>query len=105
MRPVHTPLAADDTPMIRVERHALGPRCFILGRRLHEWHVGVVLLVCCLLATAADAFLRAGVLAVVGAWLLAKDYNDLLPSRRDTTAWSLGVHRRPLALRSRHRAA
>ncbi len=105
MRPVRTPIAPDDGPMIRVERHALGPRCFVLGRRLHEWHVGVVLLACSLLATAADAFVRAGVLAVVGAWLLAKDYNDLLPSRRNTTAWSLGVHRRPLALRSRHRSA
>jgi lysyl-tRNA synthetase class 2 len=91
--------------MIRVEQHALGPRCFVLGRRLHEWHVGAVLLALALLSTAADAFLRAGTLAVLGAWLVAKDYNDLFPSRRNTTAWNLGFHRRPLALRARHRAA
>jgi lysylphosphatidylglycerol synthetase-like protein (DUF2156 family) len=91
--------------MIRLERHTLGPRCFVLGRRLHEWHVGVALLASALLATAADAFLRAGTLAVLGAWLVAKDYNDLFPSRRNTTAWSFGFHRRPLALRARHRGA
>ena len=91
--------------MIRIERHALGPRCFVLGRRLHEWHVGAVLLAFALLATAADAFLRAGTLTVLGTWLVVKDYNDLLPSRRNTTAWSFGLHRRSLALRARHRAA
>jgi lysyl-tRNA synthetase class 2 len=91
--------------MIRVERHALGPRCFVLGRRLHEWHAGVVLLAFALAAVAADAFLRAGALAAIGAWLVAKDYNDFFPSRRNTTAWSFGFHRRPLALRARHRAA
>ncbi len=91
--------------MIRIERHALGPRCFVLGRRLHEWHVGAALLAFALLATAADAVLRGATLAVLGTWLVVKDYNDLLPSRRNTTAWSLGFHRRPLALRARHRAA
>jgi lysyl-tRNA synthetase class 2 len=91
--------------MIRVERHDLGPRCFVLGRRLHEWHVGAVLLALAVLATAADAFLRAGTFAVAGTWLVAKDYNDLFPSRRNMMAWSLGIHRRPLALRARHRAA
>jgi lysyl-tRNA synthetase class 2 len=91
--------------VIRLERHALGPRCFVLGRRLHEWHIGVVLLAFALLATAADAFLRAGTFALLGTWLVAKDYNDLFPSRRNTTTWTLGVHRRPLALRARHRAA
>jgi lysyl-tRNA synthetase class 2 len=35
-----------------------------------------------------------------GFWLLVKDWRDLFPSRRDTTAWQLGLHRYRPALRS-----
>ena len=31
--------------MIRVESHALGPRCFVAGLRVHEWHLGLATLV------------------------------------------------------------
>ncbi len=58
--------------MIRLRRHALGPRCYVLGRRLHEWHVGLAV---------------------------------LLGAIRNQTAWSLGVHLRPLALRTSRRGA
>lgn len=91
--------------MIRVERHTLGPRCFVFGRRLHEWQSGIVALLGAMLVALADRPRAAVVLAVVGAWLVAKDYNDLVPGRRNTTAWSLGIHRRPLPLRPRSRAS
>ncbi|MEO8687580.1 MAG: phosphatidylglycerol lysyltransferase domain-containing protein [Solirubrobacteraceae bacterium] len=91
--------------MIRVERHELGPRCFVLGRRVHEWHAGLALLAAAGVVVAAGIGFVPGVLGAVGAWLFVKDWNDLVPSRRDTTAWSLGVHRRPLALRDRPWAA
>src|SRR5437870_2614006 len=29
--------------MIRLHRHRLGPRVYVLGRRIHEWHLGAVL--------------------------------------------------------------
>jgi len=43
------------------------------------------------------------VVAAVGVWLVAKDWADLTRAGRDTKAWRLGLHRRPLRLRpSRH---
>jgi predicted permease len=30
--------------VLRIERHALGPRLYVAGRRVHEWHGGVALL-------------------------------------------------------------
>jgi hypothetical protein len=80
----------------RLERHELGPRCFLLGWRVHEWHAGILLLTAAAVVAILGMELLAGGLGVLGAWLVAKDYNDLLPSRCNTTAWSLGVHRRPL---------
>lgn len=77
--------------MIRVERHALGLRCFVLGRRLHEWHVGLALLITAAASAVAGVAVVTGVLAVVGGWLVVKDANDLVPSRRNTTSWSLGL--------------
>ena len=32
---------------------------------------------------------------VVGSWLVAKDWRDLFPSRRNTARWSLLLHRVP----------
>ena len=85
--------------LVRVERHALGPRLYVLGRRVHEWHAGVALAAC----VAAIPMLRSSpagwTLAVLGAWLFIKDWNDLFPSRRDSTAWRIRPHRRPLPLR------
>jgi lysyl-tRNA synthetase, class II len=82
---------------LRVERHALGPRQFVLGRRVHEWHLSLLGL------AAAGAMAAAGVAgglplaALVGTsvWLAVKDRRDLRPATRDTAAWGLGVHRVP----------
>ena len=91
--------------MIRITRHELGPRCFVLGRRIHEWHAGLALLALAAAIAAAELGRASVIVGVVGAWLVAKDFNDLMPSRRDSTAWSLGLHRPPLPLRDRPRAA
>ncbi|MER3488008.1 MAG: hypothetical protein C4307_04430, partial [Chloroflexota bacterium] len=79
--------------MIRLLRHPLGPRLYVLGRRVHEWQVGVVILV------VAAAFWPAGLiedlsatcLVLAGGWLVVKDWRDLFPSLRDTAAWRLGI--------------
>jgi hypothetical protein len=31
--------------VLRIDRHRLGPRVYVLGTRVHEWHLGVALLV------------------------------------------------------------
>src|SRR5262245_60647105 len=91
--------------MLKLHRHPLGVRIYVLRRRIHEWHVGLALLT---LASAAAAAGRIdpGALLLVGLsglWLVAKDWHDLTPSGRDVTFWRLGIHRRPLPFRpSRH---
>jgi lysyl-tRNA synthetase, class II len=85
---------------VRLERHRLGPRVFVFGIRIHEWHLGLGL------AAAYVAALRIGLVHVrysaalalpsVGLWLIAKDWRDLFGSRRDTASWRLGLHR-PIA--------
>ncbi|HEX6456690.1 MAG TPA: phosphatidylglycerol lysyltransferase domain-containing protein [Solirubrobacterales bacterium] len=90
--------------MLRVERHRLGPRLFVLGRRVHECHAGIVLGGVAMLALFAEWPLpRLPVLAVllVGLWMLWKDWRDLFPHLRDSVAWSAGMHRPPAPLRSR----
>ncbi len=44
-------------------------------------------------------------LLLAGAWLVWKDWHDLFPHTRDSTAWRLGVHRAPRPLREQRRAA
>jgi hypothetical protein len=84
--------------MFRLERHRLGPRCYLLGQRIHEYQLGLaviaangLLLVCELVgvspATEASA--------VLGCWLVVKDWRDMFPAKRDTAAWRLGIHRSP----------
>ncbi len=88
--------------MFRVVRHELGPRLYVMGVRLHECYVGLALL-----ALAAVALLPrigypshvAGLLTVLGAWLVIKDWRDFFPARRDTAPWRVGVHRPHLELR------
>ena len=62
---------------------------------------GVVVLVGATAAGAAHAvgLVPALVIGLVGVWLVAKDWSDLTRTRRDTAAWRLGIHRRPLRLR------
>jgi lysyl-tRNA synthetase class 2 len=87
--------------LVRVERHRLGLRLFVFGRRIHEWHLGLLLLGSAALLGSLDriGFTVAVVLVSVGIWLIAKDWRDLTRSRRDTAAWRLGMHRRPSPLR------
>jgi lysyl-tRNA synthetase, class II len=94
--------------VLRIDRHRLGPRVYVLGTRIHEWHLGATLLLGLGLAAALrdlDPNLATGAAIFVGVWLVAKDWNDLVPSRRDTAAWRLGLHLRPAPLRAVHRAA
>ena len=93
--------------LIRIERHALGPRLHVLGRRVHEWHLGAAILGCLAVHAAvgkAQLTFPTIVTALAGAWLLAKDWHDLLGLHRDATAWRLGLHRRPHPLRTLRRA-
>ncbi len=92
---------------LRVERHTLGPRIYFLGLRWHEWHLGLLILI--LLATGIAVGLVHDPLpsllaAAAGVWLVAKDWRDISPGRRDTAAWRLGLHRPPLPLRHLSRA-
>jgi lysyl-tRNA synthetase, class II len=93
--------------LLRIERHSLGLRLHVLGVRLHEWHLGVAMLAAILVGSLLG-MVHLGFASVVatlaGLWLVAKDWHDLVPSRRDTAAWRLGLHRRPLALRTLRRA-
>ncbi len=87
--------------MLRLERHRLGPRLFVLGRRVHEWHLGALVLVAAVVVGALGRveLAAAAAIALAGGWLVAKDWPDLSRRRRDTAGWRLGLHRRPLPLR------
>jgi len=93
--------------MLRIDRHRLGPRVYVLGARVHEWHVGAGILLLLAVVAAFDRIepgVRATVPALLGLWLVAKDWRDLVPSRRDTAAWRLGLHAVPAPLRAMRRA-
>ncbi len=93
--------------MLRIDRHRLGPRVYVLGTRVHEWHLGVALLlglaVGGLFDRVDDNFATAAAIAA-GLWLVAKDWRDLFPAQRDSAAWRLGLHVRAHPLRAVHRA-
>jgi lysyl-tRNA synthetase, class II len=89
------------TSMLRMERHRLGPRVYLLGRRIHEWHLGLFAIA---VAVGAGLFGAIGIgptvaAALLGAWLVVKDWPDLTGRGRDAAGWRLGLHRRPLPLR------
>ena len=87
--------------LVRIERHLLGPRVFILGVRLHELVVGVVVLSLAALVGLEHMASRPMVsaLALGGTWLIAKDWRDAFPALRDTAGWRVGIHRRFTPLR------
>jgi lysyl-tRNA synthetase class 2 len=92
---------------IRVERHALGPRVYVLGHRAHEWHLGASLLALLALGVAVGVVREAlpiTLAAGAAVWLVAKDWPDLVGASRDSAEWRLGFHRRPLPLRRVSRA-
>ena len=80
---------------------------YVLGVRIHEWHLGAVLLAGTLAVLLPDFWEPSPLMGVIGAlglWLVVKDWRDLVPSRRDTAAWRIGLHRRTAPLRSIRRA-
>lgn len=86
----------DASKLVTLERHALGPRLYVFGRRTHECHFGLAVAaaaIACAVVRAPE-LLAAG-LGLLAAWLVVKDWRDLHPATRDTAAWSLGLHRRP----------
>jgi lysyl-tRNA synthetase, class II len=93
--------------LFRLERHPLGTRVYALGMRIHEWHLGAAILGAVALGAAIDRVgmtFTAILATLAGSWLVAKDWHDLVPSRRDTAAWKLGLHRSPHPLRTFRRA-
>ena len=88
-------------PMLRLERHRLGPRVFVLGHRVHEWHLGLAVIAASAIAALIGVIgpVTGVVAAILGLWLIVKDWPDLTRSTRDTAGWRLGMHRPPLPLR------
>jgi lysyl-tRNA synthetase class 2 len=89
--------------MVRLERHPSGPRVYVLGRRIHDFHLGFALAGVAATIGALGKDRAALVLLAVGAWLVIKDWRDLFPGLRDTASWRLGIHRIPAPLRERRR--
>src|SRR6478735_7897699 len=92
--------------LLRVEHHALGPRVYVLGARIHEWHLGCGVLLLLLgldLGGVLTGGLAAYAIGFLGGWLIAKDWRDLTGAQRDTGAWRLGFHRPPSELRPARR--
>ena len=82
--------------MLRVEKHELGPRVYVLGQRIHEFALGFAVLALLLAMALSDHWeptKRFDAATVFGAWLVIKDWRDLFPSKRNTSAWSLLPHR------------
>src|SRR6476469_3170640 len=89
--------------VVRIEKHDLGPRLYVAGRRVHEWHAGVALIAATLAIPPLRMSLAGAIVGVLGAWLFIKDWHDLFPSKRDTAAWSVRPHRPPRPLRPTRR--
>jgi lysyl-tRNA synthetase class 2 len=90
-----------------LQRHPRGPRVFLLGRRVHEWQLGVAILGVLAIGRVAGWWGASSVtilVALLGAWLLAKDWRDVSRSGRDTSSWRLGIHRPAHPLRAARRA-
>src|SRR5687767_3139174 len=84
--------------LIRIERNRLGPRLHLLGRRVHEYQAGFALLAVSPAASADfSPQLSPGrvIAAIVGLWLVVKDWPDLFEATRDRASWRLGLHRLP----------
>src|SRR5207253_8770898 len=88
-------------------RHPFGPRVYVLSRRIHEYHLGLAVLAALAVGSffdLVDLGLATGLAALVGVWLVAKDWRDLVPSKRDSATWQMGLHRRAAPLRGLRRA-
>ena len=84
--------------VLRLERHRLGPRVYLLGVRIHEFALGFAVIGVLLVGGWADLWdmtRRTESAALFGTWLVGKDWRDLFPSKRNTGAWGLLPHRVP----------
>jgi len=93
--------------MLRLERHPFGPRVYVLRRRIHEYHLGLAILVVLAagsLLDIVDLGLGTVLATFAGLWLVAKDWRDVVPSTRDSATWQVGLHRRAAPLRSLRRS-
>ena len=82
--------------MLKLERHELGPRVYVLGQRIHEFALGFAILAVLLTFGLTDHVELTGRYdagLVFGSWLVIKDWRDLFPSKRNTASWSLLPHR------------
>ncbi len=83
--------------LIDIRQHELGPRVYVGGLRVHECWAGLFTVGLVMVAELSDhvMFPRLAALAcIVAIWMMAKDWPDFFPSRRDTYSWRLGLHRR-----------
>jgi hypothetical protein len=84
--------------VVRLERHRLGPRVYLCGLRIHEFALGFGVLAVLLVGGLTELWeltTRTEIAALVGTWLVGKDWRDLMPSKRNTASWSLLPHRVP----------
>jgi hypothetical protein len=84
--------------VVRLERHRLGPRVYLCGLRIHEFALGFGVLAVLLVGGLTELWeltTRTEIAALVGTWLVGKDWRDLIPSKRNTASWSLLPHRVP----------
>jgi hypothetical protein len=82
--------------VLKLERHELGPRVYVLGQRIHEFAFGfavLALLLVLALTDHAEVTRRFDAVLAFGSWLVVKDWRDLFPSKRNTASWSLLPHR------------
>jgi lysyl-tRNA synthetase class 2 len=89
--------------VVRIEKHDLGPRLYVAGYRVHEWHAGLALVAAALAIPPLRDSVAGWTIGLIGAWLFIKDWHDLFPSRRDTAAWRIAPHRPPRPLRPARR--
>jgi lysyl-tRNA synthetase class 2 len=89
--------------VLKVQKHELGPRLYVAGRRVHEWQGGVALIAAALAVAPLRGSPAGWTMGLLGAWLFIKDWHDLFPSKRDTAAWSIAPHRTPRPLRPARR--
>src|SRR3954468_5943787 len=68
--------------MLRIDRHRLGPGVYVLGARVHEWHLGAAVLVALAGALAFDRIeqrVTALAIASAGVWLVARTGRPSFP--------------------------
>ena len=93
--------------MLRLERHPFGPRVYVLRRRIHEYHLGLAILAVLAVGSLlhfVEIGLGTALATIAGLWLVVKDWRDVLPSKRDSATWQVGLHRRAAPLRSLRRS-